>query len=135
MFLRVNNAGFHDLNVIERNDLWLKAKIKRANDMKTESKERKPGFQPTFASKKYADKLGINKSMMKSRKSISWRRGPPMKSGMLSTKKRDNSYMSVKSGKSFSRAIRESRSYGQIHRVRQEYLDDKRYQMTGKVLE
>ena len=50
------------MGVVERNQLWLKAKKMRLEDMKIDliEAELQEMSKPTFYSKSYADKIGIN---------------------------------------------------------------------------
>jgi hypothetical protein len=73
-------------------------------------------------SKNYADKLGINESMLnkrKNKKDLSRRRG--------SSNNLNQSRISTISGKSVSRAIKAARSYTNIHTVKTELIDNGLY--------
>ena len=103
--------------------MWLEAKLTRIKDLEKQRKDKEVGgltFKPKFVSKKYADKLGINRSMEKKRRPISGRR-------RSSKRNPDMSMLSTLSGRSVSRALRDSRSYSNIYSIRKEVKEAGEY--------
>lgn len=105
--------------MIQRGELWLEAKKKKLEDQKEEDLHKELDgytFQPEFFSKRFADKLGITAKVKKRRKSISRR----PKSRLNSV---NSSCVSMLSGRSMSQAIKQNRSYGNLHLLKSEYYN------------